>query len=328
MLLNPGITSGIETGIIRGRNANKEDLDAIIQGLSFAGRDAQEILLPKEVKAENIEMAEMHYAKGVELYDYMKFEDSENHLKKAIYLFYKALAYPAARKNVVNALFYLSAIHSITGKDTDAEKDFFSILELNENFEPDRIKFSPKIIEKFKTAKNNRPALPQYAIYICSPYSELTIDGTISVKPPLPINLKRGRHTLVYEGEKYFADVNLTKNVLIYAGKINENDISVFNSDGGRELAERIGGLCGLKEIIFVEKSGSELVIKNHSLNNEFNDSDIVNTNAEKKLNKPFYKKWWFWTGIGVIAGSGVSIYMLTDNTGDKNDSGKVVVKW
>lgn len=328
MLLNPGITSGIETGIIRGRNADREEIDSIIQGLSLTGRESREVVLPKEAKAENLELAAMHYSKGVELYDYMRFEESENHLKKAINLFYKAIAYPVARKNLVNALFYLSSIHCLTGKDKEAEKNFFSILELDENFEPDRIKFSPKIIEKFKMAKNNRPALPQYAIYICSPYPELTIDGTISLKPPLMINLKRGRHTFVYEGENYFAEINVTKNIMIYAEKINENEISELNSDMAQELAEKLGKLCGLKEIIFVEKNGNDLVIKNYATNNRFNNSDITNTTVEKKTDKPFYKKWWFWTGVGVLAGGGASIYMLRDKSGDKNDSGSVVVKW
>ncbi len=328
MLLNPGITSGIETGIIRGRNADKEEIDSIIQGLSLTGREVQELVLPEEVKAENLKLAEMHYRRGIELYDNMRFDESENHLKKAINLFYKTLAYPAARKNLVNAMFYLSAIQILSGTEREAEKNFFSILELDENFEPDRIKFSPKIIDKFKMAKNKMPALPQYAIYICSPYPELTIDGTISLKPPLMINLKRGRHTFANQNENYFAEINVNKNIMIYAGKINEDKISELNSDGAQELAVRLGGLCGLKEIIFVEKNGGELLIKNYTVNNRFNNSEIINTTVEKKPDKPIYKKWWFWTGVGVLAGGGAGIYMLRDNSKDKNDSGSVVVKW
>jgi hypothetical protein len=326
LLFNTPASFGFETGIVRG-SAKQEDIDAIINGLSFAGRDAGEIIFPEEANVEDLEIATKHYKKGIKLYDSMKYEEAEGLFKQAIHLFYKSLALPGAQKRAEETLFYLGAINVITQKPVEAEKRFHSLLELNENFEPDSTRFSPKIIEKFKTAKDNMPALPHYEINVCSPYTELIIDGSRYLKSPGVINLKKGRHTIINENERYFANFYITKNTMVFAGRISKEEFMNLGSDKGQKFAGQIGGLCGLKEVILVENSGGELVIKNYPLNNKINGTEIVNTNPERKMSSPFYKKWWFWTGVGVVVGSGAGIYILMDRE-DKKDSSSVVVKW
>ncbi len=322
LLLHPGITYGIETGIIKGQNARQNDVDGIIRGLRFAGREAIEITFPDEVNPENIEMAKRNYRRGIELYDSMRFLESENHLKKAVQLFYRALAYPEARQNLENALFYLGAIHVLSEKSREAEQDFLSLLQLNENFRPDFLKFSPKITKSFTRIKKNTTSAPLYEVYICSAYPEVIIDGSIHLNPPRRINLKRGWHTIVHESAGYFSTINLTGNITIYAEKINHNEPSA-------ELASRIGMACGFKEIIYVDKSGDDVVVKNYNLDNPTNFITTSPRDRTEELKKPFYKKWWFWTGIGFIAGGSVGLYLLIENSGDKNSSSSsVVVKW
>lgn len=326
ILLNPVISAGIETGIIRG-NAKEEEIESVISGLNLLGRDAVEIRFPEISKAVDIEEAKLHLSKGIEFYNYMKFDSAENHLKKAINLFYEGLAYPGVREELENALFYLGALQIIRGKESNAQRTFSALIELNENFEPDFKKFPPKIIEKYKIVKNKHKSPPEYDAYICSPYPELTIDGLITVKPQTLIKLKRGKHTIVNENEKFFSSITINGNSSIYAGRIESGALSGLPGSENSEVVQRIRNLCGMKEIIYVENSGAGLVTKNYSLNKQ-SDIQIENGSYEPELKRPFYKKWWFWTGIGVIAGSGVSIYMLTNRTGDKNDSSSVVVKW
>ncbi len=327
LLLHPEISHGTDTGIIRGKNAGQEDVDGIIQGLRFAGREAIEITFPQEASPENIDKAMMHYRRGIELYDNMKFLESENHLKKAVQLFYRALPYPEARRNLENALFFLGAIHVISQKPREAERDFLSLIELNENFRPDALKFPPKITEGFARIKKNAPPVPQYELYICSPYSEVIIDGSY-LNPPVRLNLKRGRHTIVNESAGYFSTVNLTGNATIYAEKINPDEFSPSSSDRTSELASRIARACGFKEIIYVDRFGNEVVVKNYSTDKTAN---LITTSQDEteELRKPFYRKWWFWTGIGLIGGGGAGIYLLIEKGRDENNnSSSVVLKW
>jgi tetratricopeptide (TPR) repeat protein len=46
--------------------------------------------------------------------------------------------------------------------------------------------------------------------------------------------------------------------------------------------------------------------------------ADLIKTPPPKRPSRPFYKRWWFWTGVAAVVGGGVAgVYLATRSTGD-----------
>lgn len=306
-----------ETGVILGENATKEDLEELIQGISLTGKRGVEVIITEEREGSPT-LARNYYEKGVELFDLMKFSEAEENLKSSAKEILKQLPLPGNWQLLQSALFYLGAIYLLTERHKLAEKAFTRLLSINEEFEPDRTRFPPRILNGFNEAKGKFVPPRGYNVLICSEFDQVRLDDKVDIKTPLRIEMRQGKHIVQNPAKGYFATFEIKNNAIIFAGRIN------MKSEGD---LRRILSLCGLDELLMIERKGTELSVQTLR-HEEIQKSSTTQTITTEVAEKPFYKRWWFWTGVGVVAGGGATILFITDNNRDKGEPSSVVVKW
>jgi len=319
IILTAGSTDVAETGVMRTRDVPSQEFNSIIDGLKYTGKQVVEVIIPEEPHVKDLSLARFNYKKGIELFNYMDYDAAVVKFKRANEIFYTSLTDEQVVHQLLDSLFHLGAIYTFSGNNSAAEKTFLSILEISPDFKPDEKRFPPRITDRFKEVKN-RHTLHEHVVTICSPEHDVVLDGSTMLNPPVTLSLRQGIHTLS-SSSGYRAIFRVDRTVLIYAGRIPGGG----NSYPEQELAGLLNN-CPLKEIIMVSKPGEELVI--HHYNNTTVEDNPIQPMAQKEIKKPFYKKWWFWTGAGLIAGGGAGIYFATESHRKPEEGNSIVIKW
>jgi len=320
------------TIVLKGIGAEKDDIETTITGLRAAGRGCREVILPGELDKNNDFQSRGNKSlrHGRELYNNMEFDRAESEFKRAISDFEGSISFLKDYTDLNTSHFYLAAIYSLTNRERKAKMAFLSILSIDKNFEPDRRIFSPKIIRKFHSVKKTFRD-ENINAYICSRYTSITLDGEIRLNPPQEIKLTPRLHGIKNEDDSYYSIMDINKESMIFAGRLTETEHLSLASGSGWETAKSLCDACNAETLIYVTKNGGEITMKEYN----FKKIDIPShpaiedgTNASTdRAGTPFYKKWWFWSGISSIAGTGAGIY-LYNNRSEKEKSGSVVIKW
>lgn len=324
LLLNPLILAEFNTGIIRDRNVREEDINSLIDGLSMAGKKAAEIILPELLPfSEQIdtELPDRYFYSGVEDYNNLRFKEAKIKFRNAIELYQKNSSSP--NDNLLNSLFYLGAISVIEENLKEADKIFIKILQTREDYNPDGRKFPPKITGHFFTIKRTYVPAPEFNILVCSQAKSIEIEQSGVITPPRILKLKKGMHLLEDKENGYKAQIILKKEGIVFIDRENYNS---KNMDSTRliQMSEKIAKLCGLDEVLFLQKNNEELIINTLVSGKE---KILTSEKPLEEIKKPFYKRWWFWSALGV-AGTGMTIYFISRDKRNTADDSSVVVKW